>query len=63
METEKQNIPANEDEIALSTYTGEALWKIQTVEQALSCLITLKLNPDQRNCFSPCYKELLRESW
>ena len=46
MKTEKQNIPANEDEITLYTYTGEALWKIQTVEQALSFLITLKLNPD-----------------
>src|SRR5690606_4897412 len=46
MYTEKQTIPANEDEIALYTYTGEALWKIQTVEQALSFFITLKLYPD-----------------
>lgn len=45
MDTKKQNISANEDEIKLYTYLGEALWKIQTVEQALSCFITLKLNP------------------
>jgi len=46
MTTEKQSIPANEDEISLYTYTGEALWKIQAVEQALSFWITLKLNPN-----------------
>lgn len=46
MNAEIQSIPANEDEVSLFTYTGEALWKIQMVEQALSCLITLKLNPD-----------------
>jgi len=46
MNSEKQTISANQDEITLYTYTGEALWKIQTVEQALSCLITLKLNFD-----------------
>lgn len=40
------NIPANQDEIALYCFTGEALWKIQIVEQALSCSITLKLNSD-----------------
>lgn len=48
MDKEKEFIPANDDEIKLSTYTGEALWKIQTVEQVLSCLITLKLNPDAK---------------
>lgn len=46
MATEKQLIPADEDEIKLYTYLGEALWKIQTVEQALSFSITLKLNSD-----------------
>jgi hypothetical protein len=45
MTTQKQSVPANEDEISLYTYTGEALWKIQAVEQALSFWITLKLNP------------------
>lgn len=38
-------IPANEDEITLYCFVGEALWKIQIVEQALSHSITLKLNP------------------
>ncbi|MGJ1286614.1 hypothetical protein ACR79P_17745 [Sphingobacterium spiritivorum] len=46
MKTEKQSIPAEDDEISLYIFTGEALWKIQTVEQALSYLITLKLNPN-----------------
>lgn len=45
MTTQKQSIPASEDEISLFTHTGEALWKIQAVEQALSFWITLKLNP------------------
>lgn len=38
-------IPANPDEITLYTYIGEALCKIQIVEQALSHSITLKMNP------------------
>jgi hypothetical protein len=38
-------IPANENEISLYCFVGEAIWKIQIVEQALSCSITLKLNP------------------
>jgi len=39
-------IPANQDEITLYCFVGEALWKIQIVEQALSHSITLKMNPD-----------------
>ena len=39
-------IQANEDEIILYCFVGEALWKIQIVEQALSHSITLKMNPD-----------------
>lgn len=31
MTKEKQSISANEDEISLYTYTGEAIWKIQVV--------------------------------
>lgn len=42
-----KKIPANQEEIALYCYTGEALWKIQIVEQALNCSITLKMNPDE----------------
>lgn len=38
-------IPANENEIRLYCFVGEAIWKIQVVEQALSCSITLKMNP------------------
>lgn len=38
-------IPANENEISLYCFVGEAIWKIQMVEQALSCSITLKMNP------------------
>ncbi|MGC4035857.1 MAG: hypothetical protein QM764_07840 [Chitinophagaceae bacterium] len=38
-------IPANQNEITLYCYVGEALWKIQIVEQALSHSITLKINP------------------
>ncbi len=40
-------IPANQDEINLYCYAGEALCKIQLVEQALSHSITLKMNPDE----------------
>lgn len=40
-----KKIPANQDEITLYCFTGEALWKIQIVEQALSHSITLKMNP------------------
>jgi len=36
--------PANQDEIDLYCFVGEALWKTQVVEQALSHSITLKLN-------------------
>lgn len=38
-------MPANQDEITLYYFVGEALWKIQIVEQALSHSITLKMNP------------------
>lgn len=38
-------MPANQDEITLYCFIGEALWKIQIVEQALSHSITLKMNP------------------
>ena len=40
-----KKIPANQDEITLYCFVGEALWKIQIVEQALSHSITLKTNP------------------
>ncbi|MCB9052703.1 MAG: hypothetical protein H6556_24970 [Lewinellaceae bacterium] len=40
-----KKIPANQDEITLYCFVGEALWKIQIVEQALSHSITLKMNP------------------
>jgi TnpA family transposase len=40
-------IPASQDEITLYCFTGEALWKIQIVEQALSHSITLKMNPEE----------------
>jgi hypothetical protein len=39
-------IPANVDEVTLYCFVGEALWKIQIVEQALSHSITIKMNPD-----------------
>lgn len=38
-------IPANQDEITLYCFVGEAIWKIQIVEQALTHSITLKMNP------------------
>jgi len=37
-------IPANQVEIILYWFVGEAVWKIQMVEQALSHSITLKMN-------------------
>ena len=40
-----KKIPANQDEIELYGLVGEALWKTQIVEQALSHSITLKMNP------------------
>jgi hypothetical protein len=45
MRENKIKIPANENEIKLYCFVGEAIWKIQVVEQALSCSITLKMNP------------------
>jgi hypothetical protein len=38
-------IPASQDEITLYCFVGEALWKIQIIEQALTHSITLKMNP------------------
>ena len=40
-------IPANPDEITLYCFLGEALCKIQIVEQALSHSITLKMYPEE----------------
>ena len=40
-----KKIPANQDEITLYCFVGEALWKTQIVEQALNHSITLKMNP------------------
>lgn len=40
-------IPANQDEITLYCFVGEALWKTQIVEQALNYSITLKMNPSE----------------
>lgn len=40
-------IPANTSEINLYCYLGEALLKIQLLEQALSYAITLKMNPTE----------------
>lgn len=42
-----RRIPANESEITLYCFLGEALIKIQALEQALSHSITLKMNPDE----------------
>lgn len=46
MRENTKKIPANENEITLYCYIGEAIWKIQIVEQALSYSITLKMNPE-----------------
>lgn len=40
-------IPANNDEITLYCFLGEALLKIQILEQTLSHSITIKMNPDE----------------
>ena len=42
-----KKIPANESEITLYCYLGEALLKTQMVEQALSHSIVLKMNPEE----------------
>lgn len=42
-----KRIPANESEITLFCFLGEALLKIQMLEQALSYSITLKMNPEE----------------
>lgn len=40
-------IPANNNEINLYCFVGEAVLKVQMVEQALSYSITLKMNPTE----------------
>ncbi|WP_415060407.1 hypothetical protein [Flavobacterium sp.] len=45
MEENVKKITANTTEIKLYCFLGEALLKIQTLEQALSYSITLKMNP------------------
>ena len=47
MNENKIRIPANTNEITLYCFLGEALLKIQMLEQALSHSITLKMNPDE----------------
>lgn len=47
MEKSVKKIPANESEITLYCYLGEALLKTQALEQALSHSITIKMNPDE----------------
>lgn len=47
MEENMKRIPANNTEINLYCFLGEALLKIQMLEQALSHSITLKMNPDE----------------
>jgi hypothetical protein len=42
-----KRIPANDTEITLYCHLGEALLKIQLLEQALSHSITIKMNPDE----------------
>lgn len=42
-----KKIPANESEITLFCFLGEALLKIQILEQSLSYSITIKMNPDE----------------
>lgn len=46
MEAKKTRIPANQDEITFYCFIGEAICKIQHVEQALNYSTTLKMNPD-----------------
>lgn len=46
MREDIKKIPANQNEINLYCFIGEAILKIQSVEQALSHSITLKMNPD-----------------
>lgn len=47
MNENKIRIPANTNEITLYCFLGEALLKIQMLEQALSHSITIKMNPDE----------------
>jgi sulfur transfer complex TusBCD TusB component (DsrH family) len=47
MEENVIKIPANNNEINLCCFLGEAVLKTQMVEQALSHSITLKMNPEE----------------
>lgn len=47
MKENKIRIPVNTNEITFYCFLGEALIKIQMLEQALSHLITIKMNPDE----------------
>lgn len=47
MKKNATKIPANNNEINLYCFVGEAVLKIQMVEQALSYSITLKMNPEE----------------
>lgn len=55
MEKNVKKIPANTTEITLYCYLGEALIKIQMVEQALSYSITLKLNSEETKEIANAY--------
>lgn len=48
-------IPANDTEINLYCYMGEALLKSQIAEQALSHSITLKMNPAETKERAECF--------
>ena len=47
MKENKIRIPVNTNEITFYCFLGEALIKIQMLEQALSYSITIKMNPDE----------------
>ncbi|MFB9079058.1 hypothetical protein ACFFLS_09825 [Flavobacterium procerum] len=47
MKKNATKIPANNNEINLYCFVGEAVFKVQMVEQALSYSITLKMNPTE----------------
>jgi hypothetical protein len=47
MRDNKIKTPANSTEITLYCFLGEALMKIQILEQALSYSITIKMNPEE----------------
>jgi hypothetical protein len=47
MKENVNRIPANESEITLYCFLGEALLKIQILEQTLTHSITIKMNPEE----------------